>query len=280
MTLRHGSLFSGIGGIDLGLQWAGIETVWQVERDPFCRRVLEKHWPRVRRFSDVRECGKHNLATVDIISGGFPCQDISVAGKRRGLNGRRSRLFWQMARIIRELRPRWVLIENVSRLLRTHGDGVLAEMEGAGYECWPFVLGAKEIGATHQRSRAWILCRRIDAGGDGQADEGMGVAGPAFSENATRALAAAIEEWNRRRDELVSGNGRAGRDAYAGIVRASHGIPYWLDRLRAVGNAVVPQIPMLFGCFIASAGVPRGHLCPNGKTASEINPSRPGTPGR
>src|ERR1019366_73045 len=83
--LRHGSLFTGVGGMDLGLDWAGFETVWQVEIDPFARKVLKKHWPSVPKFTDVRECGRHNLQPVDIITGGYPCQDHSIAGKKQGL---------------------------------------------------------------------------------------------------------------------------------------------------------------------------------------------------
>lgn len=242
----HGSLFSGIGGIDLGFQWAGIETLWQVERDPFCQRVLGKNFPKAQRFSDVRLCGRHNLEQVDVISGGFPCQNISVEGNRKGLDGEKSRLWFEQARIIRELRPAWVLIENVSRLLHTEGDRILAEMEAAGYECWPFVLGAREVGATHKRSRAWILCHRADADGHGSAVEPMGILPP----EAVREMAGAVEGWNHRARELASGTVGIKGDAYARIAREDYGLSDWLDRHKALGNAVVPQIPMLFGCFI------------------------------
>ncbi len=140
--LLHGSLFSGIGGMDLGLGWAGFQTAWQVEIDPFCNRVLEKHWPSVQRFPDVKSVGKHNLTPVTIVSGGFPCQDISISGKKAGLAGERSGLWFEYARVVRELRPDWVLIENVDRLLSTEGDQVLRPMEEAGYTCWSLVLGA------------------------------------------------------------------------------------------------------------------------------------------
>jgi len=248
--MTHGSLFSGIGGIDLGFRWAGIETVWQVEKDAFCRRVLEKHWPTVQRFSDVRECGKDNLRPVDVISGGFPCQDISVAGRRAGLDGERSRLWWEYARIVGELRPEWVLVENVARLLDTDGDRVLAQMEAENYRCWTFVLGAKTIGATHHRSRAWIFCRRADAVRNEHPAETRHRNFPA---TAGRAFAEAVQAWNARADELAAASRLVGPDTYARIVRTSHGIPHWLDRLRGLGNAVVPQIPMLFGSHMAGS---------------------------
>jgi DNA (cytosine-5)-methyltransferase 1 len=244
--MKHGSLFSGIGGIDLGFRWAGIETIWQVERDRFCLRTLEKNFPEAKRFQDVRECGKRNLEEVDVISGGFPCQDISVAGNMAGLEGEQSRLWFEQARIIRELRPAWVFVENVAQLLNSGGDRVLSEMEGEGYRTWSFVLGARTVGATHLRRRAWILGQREHAGGDRAPAAGVG----ALPEEAARAMAGAIAGWNRRAAELAAGTSQVGSDAYARIARDRHGVSDWLDRHHALGNAVVPQIPMLFGCFI------------------------------
>lgn len=110
--LTHGSLFAGIGGFDLGFEWAGIKTIWQVEIDEYCQKVLAKHWPDVERFGDIRDCGKHNLRAVDVISGGFPCQPFSVAGKRRGTED--DRYLWpEMLRVISEVSPSWVVAENV-----------------------------------------------------------------------------------------------------------------------------------------------------------------------
>ena len=114
--MTHGSLFAGIGGFDLGFQWAGIETVWQVEIDDYCRQVLARHFPEAERFSDIRDCGAHNLKPVDIISGGFPCQPFSHAGKRRGTED--DRYLWpEMLRVIAEIRPTWVVGENVSGII-------------------------------------------------------------------------------------------------------------------------------------------------------------------
>jgi len=127
VTLTYGTPFSGIGGIDLGLDLAGFRPMWQVEKNDFCLRVLKRHWPEVPKFSDVRECGhtrRNQLERVDLVAGGFPCQDHSGAGKRRGLGTpdnptKRGGLWFEQLRIIRELRPRWAVVENVSRLLHT-----------------------------------------------------------------------------------------------------------------------------------------------------------------
>jgi len=113
--MRIGSLFSGIGGLERGLELAGLgHTVWQVELNEYCRAVLAKHWPNAERFEDVSSVGKPTLAPVDLICGGFPCQDVSSAGKRAGLAGARSGLWFEYLRIVRELRPQWVVVENVA----------------------------------------------------------------------------------------------------------------------------------------------------------------------
>src|SRR5258707_7301969 len=116
MTYTMGSLFAGIGGFDLGFERAGFKTSWQVEIDPDCQKVLAKNFPEAERFGDIRECGRHNLKPVDVICGGFPCQDISNAGLRVGISGERSGLWGQMWRIIGELRPSYVAVENVAAL--------------------------------------------------------------------------------------------------------------------------------------------------------------------
>ena len=115
--MTHGSVFAGIGGFDLGFERAGFKSVWQVEIEPFCQAVLRTRFARAKLFGDIRECGAQNLKTVDVVTGGFPCQDLSVAGKRAGLAGKRSRLFFEFARILDELAPRWFVIENVPGFL-------------------------------------------------------------------------------------------------------------------------------------------------------------------
>ncbi len=156
--MKIGSLFSGIGGLDLGLEWAGVgRTVWQVERDPFCRSVLERHWPNAARFDDVRTVGAHNLEPVDVICGGFPCQDISYAGKGLGLSGERSGLWYEFARIVGEMGPRFVVVENVAALI-TRGIGdVLGTLSDLGYDAQWRAIRASDVGAPHRRERIFIV---------------------------------------------------------------------------------------------------------------------------
>lgn len=161
MTLRVLDLFSGIGGISLGLQWAGgFETVGFCEIEPFPRRVLAKHWPGVWIHDDIRTltaglvdeyCGH-----VDIVTGGFPCQPFSCAGKQKGEKD--DRFLWpELARIIGEVGPCWLLLENVPNLRTIAADRVLSELEELGYTCWPLVVGADDVGAPHKRKRVWIV---------------------------------------------------------------------------------------------------------------------------
>lgn len=128
--ITHGSLFSGFGGFDLGFERAGMETVWQVENDEYARRVLRKHW-RCQLEGDIRECGKHNLARCDVISAGFPCQDISYAGLGAGLDGERSGLFYEAIRVVRELQPKVVVLENVAGIELTGLKVLKATLNGS-----------------------------------------------------------------------------------------------------------------------------------------------------
>src|SRR5215510_6823709 len=155
-----GSLFTGIGGFDLGLERAGMRIDWQVEIDPFCLRVLEKHWPHVKRYTDIRTVGAHNLGSVDLVCGGFPCQPHSLAGRRCGAADERN-LWPEFARLICELRPRWVVAENVPGLLSVDAGrffgGVLRDLAACGYDAEWNVLSAAEFGAPHRRDRVWLV---------------------------------------------------------------------------------------------------------------------------
>ena len=160
--MKHGSLFSGIGGIDLGFEMAGIETTWTCEIDDWANELLQSRFPKANHYRDVQKIGKDNLESVDIISGGFPCQDISTAGKGAGLDGKRSGLWFEMWRIICELRPRWVLIENVANLANKGGSRVLHDLAKAGYDAEWQVISARDVGGRHRRKRLWIIAYRQD----------------------------------------------------------------------------------------------------------------------
>lgn len=156
-----GSLFSGIGGFDLAFQRSGFHCSWQVEKDKACSQILKKHFPNVKRFNDVRDCGKHNLEPVDLICGGFPCQDLSIAGRREGLAGERSGLWFEFARIIDELEPQWVVIENVPGLLSSDKGRdfavIIRSLAERGYGvCWR-VLDAQYFGLAQRRKRVFIV---------------------------------------------------------------------------------------------------------------------------
>jgi DNA (cytosine-5)-methyltransferase 1 len=153
--LTVGSLFSGIGGIDLSCEWAGMQIIWQCEIDNFCRKVLTKHWPEVPKYGDIRQL--HNPPRPDVIVGGFPCQPFSVAGKQRGEED--DRYLWpEMLRIIQETKPRWVVGENVAGLVNmVEFEYTLTSLENEGYEVQPLIIPACGVGANHRRERVFIV---------------------------------------------------------------------------------------------------------------------------
>jgi len=155
---KIGSLFSGIGGFELGLERAiPSETIWQVEQDKFCQSILKKHWPNAKIYDDVRNITKDNVEVPDIICGGFPCQDISVAGKLGGIQGEKSGLWWEMWRIISELsqgrKKPIVVLENVSNIIRLGGREVLGSLAQIGYNAEWTTIRASDFGACHRRER-------------------------------------------------------------------------------------------------------------------------------
>jgi DNA (cytosine-5)-methyltransferase 1 len=158
---KVGSLFAGIGGFDLGFEQAGFQTTWQVEINPVCRAVLADRFPHAQQFDDVCQVGQHNLSPVDVIVGGFPCQDVSVMGARAGLAGSRTGLFWEACRVLEELRPQWVVLENVVGLLSSN-DGediqtVLKALAARGYVGLWRVLDASGFGVPQRRRRVFMV---------------------------------------------------------------------------------------------------------------------------
>lgn len=160
--ITHLSLFSGIGGLDLAAEWAGIETIGQCEWADYPTKVLEKHWPDIPRWKDIRTLTgesfyeRTGLRTVDVISGGFPCQPFSVAGKQRGKED--DRYLWpEMVRVIKELRPTWIVGENVAGIIRMALPDILSELEACGYRTRAFLVPACAVGARHRRYRVAIV---------------------------------------------------------------------------------------------------------------------------
>lgn len=223
-------LFSGIGGFSLGLERAGMETVAFCEFDEHARKVLKKHWPDVPIYEDVRELDARKYrGAVDVVTGGFPCQDLSSAGKQAGFNGDRSSLYIEMLRIIGECRPKYALFENVAALLTGESGRWFAQflydLAEVGYNAEWHCIPASYIGAPHIRDRVWII------------------AYPDAPENSFSPFGEILSQYK------VSGGDfqREWGSAMPGVSRMDDGIPKRLDRLARLGNAVVPQIPEAIG---------------------------------
>lgn len=275
------SLFSGIGGLDLGLERAGMTVVGQVEIDPWCRKVLAKHWPEVPRHDDVRTAvgwwGRRRAP--DLVCGGFPCQPVSSAGKRKAQAD--SRWLWPAFRdVVRALQPGLVLVENVTGLLERGMGDVLRDLAAIGYDAEWDCIPAAFVGAPHIRNRVFILAYPVSERSGGLADPaaryfrdwtGTGrpevsgrpaqrrqdVAHAAIAERRAaqpQGLAAAGRRASEPR-ERASGGGPVSNwwAAEPDVGRVAHGIPARVDRLRGLGNAVVPQVAEHIGRMIMEA---------------------------
>jgi len=264
--VRHLDLFSGIGGFSIGLERAGFTTVGFCEIDPYCRAVLRKHWPAVPIHDDVRDLP---YVGCDIITGGFPCQPWSHAGKQLGAEDDRH-LWPAMLEAIKRERPAWVIGENVAGLVRMGLDPVLSDLEENGYAGRTFVIPACAVDAPHRRDRIWIVAhhndgRRFQRACDGQPQEGMGEQ----SGRDAAGLRAPMAHAERQRGRGGDDQGENAMDADArsedergsysrwraepGMGRVAYGVPGRAHRLRALGNAVVPQIPEIIGRAIMRA---------------------------
>ena len=290
--MTFGSLFSGIGGIDLGLERAGMTCAWQVEIDPWCRQVLTKHWPNVRRYEDVSAVGGDTLEPVELIAGGFPCQDVSVAGQRAGIqDGNRSGLWSEFHRIIREQRPRFGFVENVPGLLTIGMGRVLGDLADIGYDAEWEVLSAADVGAPHLRKRVFIVAHTQIVQCNGRNDNSRicqqgGTVSKFGNRSRTKDVADAIsnatgatyrssgrsseQRWDDesvgQRDTVGSHTGDGSADVSDAqrerenwwttepdVGRVANGVPRRVDRLKGLGNAVVPQCAEWVGRKIVSS---------------------------
>jgi len=307
-------LFSGIGGFSLGLERAGMRTVAFCEIEPFCRSVLKTHWPDVPIFEDVTKLKASDInEQINVIAGGFPCQDISTAGRGAGLSGSRSGLWFEYHRLINEIQPQFAIIENVSALRSRGLDEVLRSLAEIGYDAEWHCIPASAVGAPHRRDRIWIVAypsrnrlqeregkdrksfrsERLQSGVD-FIGKGFDVADAAsdgwFQRNANyrggseggskgqelgpwndgQTVADAIRigqqgPWTHgdARNSETNGEGQTTQFIYGGfgniwrvepdVGRVANGVPGRVDRLRALGNAVVPQIPEMIGRAIMDA---------------------------
>jgi DNA (cytosine-5)-methyltransferase 1 len=239
-TLTVGSLFSGIptGGLDLGLERAGMRVLWQCECDPFARRVLAKHWPGLEIYPDVTTLRGADVPRPDLLAGGFPCVDISRAGnrsERTGLAGRQSGLWFEFLRLIREIGPRYVLLENVPDLLYRGLGRILRDLAGSGFDAEWSLLRACAVGSPQARERLFVF-----AYPRGERVEG-------FVPQAIRRVPA----FSWREGLRIASDLRKRSDVYAPFLcRADDGLPCWMDRLRTLGNGVVPQYAEYLGRMI------------------------------
>lgn len=267
--LTHLSLFSGIGGADLATEWAGFTTVGQCEWADYPTKVLEKHWPDVPRWKDIKTLtkesfyGETGLRTVDLVSGGFPCQPFSVAGKRKGKED--DRYLWpEMLRVIKEIRPAWVVGENVVGIINMELDTTLSDLESIGYTCQTFVIPACAVDAPHRRDRIAVVANRLcnrskTRFADSEKREkrksnqsfygGKNVANPE-------------SRWKQREKQIRSKTRRSCSycewPAEPDVGRVAHGVPHRVDRLKCLGNAIVPQ--QFYPIFKAIADIETGNI--------------------
>lgn len=227
-----GSLFSGIGGLELGLEMTGsFETLWQSEIDEYCQALLAKRWPESINYGDIKDM-RDEIKRVDVVCGGFPCQDISKSGRKAGIKGERSSLFYEATRIVKEIRPKAVVLENVSALLRNGMREVAEELTGIGYNMEWKVISGRDVGACHERKRVFIIAysngirlpRPWTLGEPMRAEEGD-----------YREASGIIDAFQRKSLPYVCGR--------------HDGVPKGVaeSRLKALGNAVIPQVSRLVG---------------------------------
>lgn len=245
-------LFSGIGGFSLGLERAGMKTVAFCEIDKRARLVIKKHWPNVPIFEDVSKLSKGDIhEPIDVICGGFPCQDISLSGRGAGLEGKRSGLWFEFHRLIKEIKPRYAIIENVSALRSRGLDRVLGSLAEIGYDAEWHCIPASAVGAPHRRDRIWIVAYPSSGRSEGVHDwHSKPEDAIASSENVANADCAQFKRGGLSGRILAENTNLGGTSWWAiepSVGRVADGVPNWSHRLKQLGNAVVPQIPEIIG---------------------------------
>lgn len=235
--LKMLDLFSGIGGFSLAASWTGgIETVAFCEIEPYCQKVLKKHWPDVPIFPDIKELRGEDIGQVDIICGGFPCQPFSCIGQQKGKQD--DRYLWpEMLRVIQEIRPTWVVGENVTNFVSMGLDNALSDLESAGYETAAFIISAIGIGAKHPRERIWIIGNSNCQPSEQTCKPPLSVSSKREARRDNRAINRPIiprTYWEKDTSEFL---------------RVADGLSSDVDRRRGLGNSIVPQVvyPILQG---------------------------------
>ena len=307
--LTVGSLFSGIGGIDLGLERAGMNVIWQSEIDPFACKVLKKHWPEVPNYGDIKEIKWHEIERPDVICGGYPCQPFSTAGKRRG--NQDPRHLWPWVRYaISQLRPRYAIMENVRGHLSMGGTDVLGDLASIGYDAEWRVVSAASVGANHRRDRIIIVAYPSRLGQPLSSERQQSIV-PQFASDGNTGRISDVadtndaggrtsrsrvdgdwqtqkQEWDDKPFSWFSGHGAEMADTNRGrgkecvfndecihelahhgwsiaanwetepdVGRVANGISDRVDRLRGLGNAVVPQVAETIGRLVMEASCHR-----------------------
>lgn len=280
--MTHGSLFSGIGGFDLGFERAGIKTLWQVENDARCCEWLRHNFPGTALLGDIKDCGRHNLPWVDIVSAGVPCQPASTAGKRRGTKD--DRWLWpQMCRVVSEVHPTWLVAENPCGLTSLDGgvvfESVLSDLESVGYEVQPLEIPACGVGAPQERFRVFIIAHLDERRRPGRAylsiqpspefsDQQSPTTQPLALRNGAARIASDADPTRRANGQGLSQSSRASRrrqsaldigrtpqtnhwETEPGVGVLVHGIPNGLaGAVEAFGNSIVPQLAEAIGRMI------------------------------
>ena len=269
MKLKHLDLFSGIGGFSLGLEaTGGFETVAFCDIDQYPRQVLQKHWPHVKQYEDIKELNYERLKAdgllpIDIITGGYPCQPFSVAGRKKGEDDPRH-LWPEYFRLVKECRPTWIIGENVSGHIKLGLDTVISDLESEDYTVRPFSISASSIGANHQRERVWIVANSRRPRGPwselreenenetrkenaNQFERSSSTSSSSADTNGKGSQRYGSEYELRKSQEERKTSWSRWWEFEPNVGRVAYGIPKRVDRLKSLGNSLVPQIPYYIG---------------------------------